>query len=244
MKLFYDFHIHSCLSPCASDDMTPNNICNMAKLAGYDVIAVSDHNSCLNSPAVMKAAADSGILAIPAMELTTAEEVHVLCLLPNLESALSFSEYVRLKLPNVRNRPEIFGEQLVMNEYDEVSGQEDRLLTSASTIGLYETASLLKSFGGIAIPAHIDRPSFSLLSNLGFYDKSMGFSVYEVSRNFGGLNTLLLSQPYLKSLGVIRNSDAHDLSLIPDAQHTIETDSLDALSVIDSLNKLPNKNQQ
>ena len=94
-KRYYDLHIHSCLSPCGAESMTPNNIVNMAQLAGLDVIAVADHNSALNCPAVMAAGERAGLLVLPGMELTTSEEVHVLCLFETLKGALACSARVR-----------------------------------------------------------------------------------------------------------------------------------------------------
>ena len=95
MKFAYDFHIHSCLSPCGDDDMTPQNIANMAKIMGYDIIALTDHNTCLNCPALMKVGEEIGLTVIPGMELCTSEEVHIVCLFPSLDDALRFSEHVR-----------------------------------------------------------------------------------------------------------------------------------------------------
>ena len=105
MELNYDFHLHSCLSPCGDNDMTPYNLVNMAKIMGLDAIALTDHNTCLNCEAAMKVGKEAGVLVIPGMELCTDEEVHVVCLFPQLENALAFSEYVRERIPPVENRP-------------------------------------------------------------------------------------------------------------------------------------------
>ena len=114
--LFYDLHIHSCLSPCGDGDMTPANIAGMAAVKGLDVIALTDHNSCRNCPAAMRHAEALGITLIPGMELTTSEEVHVVCLFPSLEAAMDFDSYVYAHLLPVKNRPDIFGEQLILDE--------------------------------------------------------------------------------------------------------------------------------
>lgn len=102
INLFYDLHIHSCLSPCGSDDMTPYNIAGMAALKGLDVIAVTDHNSCKNCPAVLAAAKEYGILAVPGMEINTSEEVHAVCLFKSLEKAMEFDAYVYGRLLPVK----------------------------------------------------------------------------------------------------------------------------------------------
>ena len=98
MKLYYDFHMHSCLSLCAEDDMTPANIAGMASLAGLDAFALSDHQTAKNCPACAFHAAQHGLLFLPAMELCTREEVHVLCLFAELRHALAFTEYVGQRL--------------------------------------------------------------------------------------------------------------------------------------------------
>ena len=237
MTLTYDLHIHSCLSPCGDKDMTPANIASMAKLAGLQVIAVSDHNSCLNCPAAQSAAQRAGLLLIPAMELTTSEEVHVLCLLPGLDEAMSFSALVRRRLPEAKNKEEIFGAQLIMDDSDRVIAKEDALLIGATSIGLYEVTALLEPFGGMAIPAHIDRPSFSLLSNLGFYDSDMRFTCMEITGRCD-VQKLRISHPELTDMAFITNSDAHYLDWIPDAGPTLETDEASPAGVLRALRKL------
>ena len=130
MRIAYDLHLHSCLSPCGDRDMTPSNLVNMARLAGLDCIALTDHNSCLNVPAARKAAEGTGLTVVPGMELCTAEEAHVVCLLPTEAAALEFSAAVRRTLPDVENRPEIFGEQLILDEEEGLLGQEELLLAT------------------------------------------------------------------------------------------------------------------
>ncbi|MCL1819109.1 MAG: phosphoesterase [Oscillospiraceae bacterium] len=228
MRAFYDLHIHSCLSPCGDTDMTPGNIAGMAALCGLQIIAVADHNTCRHCPAVVAAAREHGLLAVPAMELTTAEEAHILCLLPDLDAAAAFSDYVYARLPDIKNRADIFGEQTILGEGDEPVGVEERLLLSATSISVYDTAPLLKSFGGVAIPAHIDRSSFSVMSNLGMWDDSWGFAAYEVY-NRGK------DYPELNELKRISNSDAHNLESMRDAENELEIKTMSAKSVIEQL---------
>ena len=228
-ELYYDFHIHSCLSPCGSDDMTPENIVNMAVLAGYDVIAVADHNSMGNSKGVMEAAKQAGILAVPAMELSTSEEVHILCFLPDLTAACEFDKYVYTKLPDIRNRADIFGKQIYMDGQGCVLGEEEKLLISGTGIGIYEIYALVKSYGGTAIPAHADRNSFSLISNLGFYDQAMGFPAIELTAN---CDSRIFEQKHATGLPHIVNSDAHSLDQIPDPKRKIRLNHISAKEVI------------
>ncbi len=233
MKLFADLHIHSCLSPCGAEDMTPNNIVNMAALAGYDVIAVADHNTTRNCAAAMAAGEKAGVLVVPAMELTTAEEVHTLVYLPDLDAADRLTAMVYDALPSRNNRPAIFGNQTVLDENDRFVQEDCHLLSAATSIGIYKIAAIADSLGGIAIPAHIDRASFSLLANLGFVDPSMGFTTLEVTRDCD-LSALKKSRN-LHGYGFISGSDAHDLFAIPDREFTIEVEAPTIQSVLKSL---------
>ena len=147
---FYDLHLHSCLSPCGGDDTTPADLAGMCALAGYQIVALTDHNTVGNCAAFCKAAEHYGLLALPGMELTTAEEVHVVCLFPDLDSAHAFGEYVRAHLPAVPNRPDFFGHQYFMDEEDHILGEETALLMGATDIPVYEAAALVHSFGGTA----------------------------------------------------------------------------------------------
>lgn len=216
--------------------MTPNNIVNMAMLAGVQVIAVADHNSCRNCPAVCAAAERAGLLAVPAMELTTAEEVHVLCLFSELSQAAQWSDYVWQRLPDLRGDNEFFGPQRVLNDRDEEIGREERLLASASEITVYQVHQLVEELGGVALPAHIDRSSFSLLSNLGFFDPEMGFTLAEVSPQAD--LAALRKMPGLSALPFLSDSDAHDLFAIPDACRWIEPEQATAAGVVQWLKGL------
>lgn len=231
MELYYDLHIHSCLSPCGDEEMTPQNIANMAALAGFDIIAVSDHNTTLNCAAVMSAAERAGITAIPAMELTTREEAHILCLLPDLDAAADFGKYVYSKLPNILNKPNIFGRQLLVDADDNIIGEAQRLLISAADIGVYEVQDLLKTYGGTAIPAHLDRNSFSLISNLGFYDPDMKFPAVEYS-NKCQIKPFVEAHPELRGIRYLVNSDAHILSDMPDPRYLLHLEAPSAGEVI------------
>jgi PHP family Zn ribbon phosphoesterase len=145
--------------------MTPSNIAGMAKLAGYDVIALSDHNSSKNIPAFLSACKQYDIIGIPAMEITTREEVHVLCLFPDEGAVQQFEDYIYKRLPDIKNDTTIFGNQLIIDENDNVIGEEIKLLISATDIGIYQLNEIVNNLGGVAIPAHIDRSSFSILSH-------------------------------------------------------------------------------
>jgi len=232
MKCYYDFHIHSALSPCGDNDMTPNNIVNMSILKGLDVIAVSDHNTCGNVRAVQKAAGDK-LLVIPAMEIETLEEVHMLSLFPTIEAAEEVEKIVKQHLPRVENKTEIFGNQYYMDENDEITGEEKYLLVSATTLDIYETTKTVRDAGGIIIPAHIDRSSYSIISNLGFIPPDITFSCVEISGNASSD----FRNSYLKH-NIITNSDAHYLWDISERINFFEIDNKITKKILETLCKI------
>ena len=216
MKLYYDLHIHSALSPCGDNDMTPNNIVNMSILKGLDAIAVTDHNSCGNVRAVLKAAGDN-LLVIPGMEIETAEEVHIVCYFKDIESAEKMQELVWESLPDIKNRPEIFGRQLYMNELDETVGEEERLLVNATPLDIYSVFENVQKLGGVAVPAHIDRTSYSIISNLGFIMPDLNITAVEITKK-----NLDKWKAEYNEYNIITNSDAHYLEDISERENCIE----------------------
>lgn len=243
MKLFYDFHLHSCLSPCGDNEMTPYNLVNMAKLGGLDIIALTDHNTCLNCPAALEAGKKVGITVVPGMELCTSEEVHIICLLPDLERALDFSAYVAERMPPIKNRPDIFGDQFIVDKEDQIVGNHEPLLMAASGISVSDVVKTLVAFGGVCYPAHIDRSSYSVLSNLSSITPEMGFGAAELTVA-ADLADLFKQHPILEKIFIVKGSDAHRLVAIGDAQHTIDLKKNDVASVIDFFNKLLGENPQ
>ena len=133
-KYYYDLHIHSCLSPCGDDEATPNSIAGMGKINGLDIMALTDHNTCKNCPAFFEAAKRYGILPVAGMELTTAEEIHMVCLFESLEKAMEFDEFVSDRRMLIPNRVDIFGQQLICDSEDNVIGNEEYLLSVATDI--------------------------------------------------------------------------------------------------------------
>lgn len=226
MKLFYDFHIHSCLSPCGDEDSTPNNIVNMALVKGLNVIALSDHNTGKNCPAAMAVGKKNGLVVLPAMELTTAEDVHVLCLFEKYEDLAAWEAYIQKTRLRVKNRPEIFGRQLIMNENDEIVGEEEDLLIVSSGIPIERVAGLVHGFGGIAVPAHVDKAANSVIAVLGAFDYGLGFRLVECAHETD------------VALPRIVDSDAHYLWDISEAEHCIEAETCSARGVFAALKKL------
>lgn len=216
MRYFYDLHLHSALSPCGDEDMTPNNIVNMALLKGLDIIALSDHNSAGNLRAVAKAAG-SRLLVIPAIEVESAEEVHIVCYFPSVDRAEQFSEELKAQLPPIENRPDIFGRQLYLNEQDEVTGEEHQLLVCASGLSVEQVFSLTANYGGASVPAHIDRSSSSILSNLGFIPPDLPVSALEITAK----SRAELEQKYA-GFRILTNSDAHYLEDIAEPEFSLD----------------------
>ena len=229
MKLFYDLHIHSALSPCGDADMTPNNIVNMSILKGLDVIAVSDHNSIKNLYPIIEVANDTDLIVIPAMEIESAENVHILSLFPNIESAECVYQKVYDKLPNIKNDKSIFGEQQILDKYDNVVGEESKLLVNSTLIDFEDVVKFVRDAGGIPIPAHIDRNSYSVLSNLGGIP-DLEFKFLELSKNANKDMYTYLGHNF------IRNSDAHYLWDIFEAENTLECHEKTIDAVFDVLN--------
>lgn len=196
--------------------MTPNNIVNMALLKGLDIIALSDHNSAGNLRAVAKAAG-SRLLVIPAIEVESAEEVHIVCYFPSVDRAEQFSEELKAQLPPIENRPDIFGRQLYLNEKDEVTDEEHQLLVCASGLSIEQVFSLTANYGGASVPAHIDRSSSSILSNLGFIPPDLPVSALEITAK----GRAELEQKYA-GFRILTNSDAHYLEDIAEPEFSLD----------------------
>ena len=188
--------------------MTPSNIAGMAALKGLDVIALTDHNSCRNCPALLRAAAHFGLVALPGMELCTMEEVHVLCLFANLNDALDFDAAVYPHILPISNDEALFGQQLYYDENDAVCGTEPRLLISATDIPFADVFDFAARYHGLMIPAHIDKPRFSILSQLGFVPKDLKCEALELSPHTTR-EQFLQQNAYLSGYKFIRSSDAH-----------------------------------
>lgn len=214
--------------------MTPANIAGMAAVLGLDVIALTDHNSCKNCPALLAAAKEYGVLAVPGMELTTAEEVHAVCLFPRLEAAMDFDGYVYRRLIPFPNNEEIFGRQLIYDCRDQICGTVPHLLVNSTDISFDALWDLVRSYDGVMFPAHIDKASNSLLSNLGFVPPDSRFTTAEV-KDLRQLHELKQRNPYLEGCRIISNSDAHDLTQISEPRLTIPAEEKSADAIVQAL---------
>lgn len=233
MRCYYDLHIHSALSPCGDNDMTPHNIVNMALLGGLNIIALTDHNTCGNCAATMEAGQAIGLPVIPGMELCTAEEIHMVCLFPTLPDALAFEEEIRSRRPDIANRPDIFGEQRLMDAQDTVTGLEPTLLLTATSVTLEEVLPLVRAHHGTAFPAHIDRDSYSIPSALGDIPP-LGFAAAEITAN-GDVEQLKAAYSAIADWPLLLDSDAHYLHQIAEAGAWLDLPACTPQAVIAAL---------
>ena len=179
-NLAVDLHIHTAFSPCASEAMTPVVIVRTAIGEGFDMIAICDHNSAGNVRATQEAARGN-IAVLAGMEIATSEEAHVIGLFPDATAACTTGEEVRSGLPELSQAGSGFGEQLLMSTSGQTLGTETRMLSAASAFGLRNTIKLIKKYHGLAIAAHLDRPSFSIISQLGMLPVNTDLDAIEIS---------------------------------------------------------------
>lgn len=233
-KYRYDLHTHSCLSPCGDNDMTPNNLVNMAALLGCEILALTDHNTCRNTPAAVRVGEQAGILVVPGMELCTAEEAHVVCLFETVEGALDFDSYVQAHTMQIPNRAEIFGEQRILNENDERIGEIGHLLITASEIGVNKVQPLVRNYGGVAFPAHVNKDAYSVIASLGAIPPEAGFLAAELSPDADRAEQLRL-HPELGDMMLLCNSDAHYLHLMREDLAQVELPERTVKALLDVL---------
>ena len=211
--MLYDLHMHSCLSPCAEDDMTPANIAGLAKLAGAELIAVTDHNAADNLPAVQRCCNAYGLRLLPGVEVNT------------VDTALEFGRLLYAALPEFPYDPAVWGRQLVMDENDEVLRTVDKLLTGAVSMDIYEVKAACEALGGVAVPAHVEKDSYALLSVLGFLPEDLPFAAVELhdASRLGGLVEKGLLPAGLE---VLSSSDAHRMEDVACSLHALAADSV------------------
>ena len=193
----------------------------MASLCGLNIVALTDHNSCKNCPAFFAAAKQYGIIPVAGMELTTSEDIHVVCLFENLSDALAFDEFVDDNRVKIKNRPEIFGEQTVLDENDQPVCMVDNLLINATNISVEDVCEVVSRFGGICYPAHIDRDANGIIAVLGTLP-DCGFKNFELH---DGSRIDEFSKEYAIPIDrFIVSSDAHYLTDMRDKENFIEID--------------------
>jgi len=219
MKITADLHIHSTLSPCSSLEMSPAAIIRRARELSLDVIAVTDHNSIANCFSAAEIGNKNGVQVFFGMEAQTREDVHVLCLFENRLHAERFNDHIYTLLPDVKNDPDFFGDQVVVDEQDNIIRHEEKLLLNALDTSIPELLELVQLHQGFTIPAHVESAPYGLLVNLGLVPRELESSVLEISYA-ARLETVLKMYPDLAHFPLISNSDAHFLKDIGRA-HTI-----------------------
>ncbi len=234
MKCFCDLHLHSALSPCGDNDMTPNNIVNMAMLCGLNIIAITDHNSIGNVKAAMAVAEQLPVTVVPGMELETAEEAHFICLFPTFCAAQAFSDWLTPHLMTVKNRPDLFGQQLYLDAQDVITGEEERLLVTATRCSIYDAAPIVRSLGGTIFPSHVDKNAYSIITSLGTIPEDLGFTTVELSKNISK-EAALEKFPYLANYRLITNSDSHYLDSFYEKENPLELKAPTAEALIQFL---------
>ncbi len=203
-----DLHIHSVLSPCGDLDMSPRNIVEYAKAQNLQIIAVTDHNSTLHGPLVRKLASPFGISVLFGAEVTSKEEAHCICLFDSEEQRVSFQDFINKNLPDFPNDPSKFGHQVVVNENDEIVDEITSLLITALKVGINDIEKKVHELDGLFIPAHVDRPIYSLISQLGFIPPDLKFDALEIFRTTNAIE-FKAKHKYLKNPALIKNSDSH-----------------------------------
>jgi predicted metal-dependent phosphoesterase TrpH len=202
-----DLHIHTCLSPCGDLRMSPRNIVAEVLKKEFDIIAICDHNSAENIPAVIKSAEGKDFVVLPGMEVCTREEIHVLAIFENLKSAFELQSLVYDHLHG-ENNPEVFGLQVVANEFDEVLGFQNKLLIGAVDLSIEQVVNEIHRLNGLAIASHIDRESYSIIGQLGFIPDELKLDALEISQNIGVKEARKRFGEYQR-YQLIQNSDAH-----------------------------------
>ena len=205
-----DLHIHSVLSACAEPEMLPELILERAQELGLNLLAITDHNSAENAEALIKTGERCGIKVLPGMEVQTREEVHLLCLFDTLEQTRAWQEVTYAHLPRLKNKADFFGAQVVLNAAGEPVGYNDRLLATSISLSLEEVVRGVQGMQGLCIPAHVDRPAYSIIANLGFIPPDLGIQGVEISQLVSPAEAWARF-PQLRGFGLLANSDAHRL---------------------------------
>lgn len=222
MKYKLDLHIHSVLSPCADLLMTADNIIERLLENNIKIFSITDHNSARNSKVIMEKAKQANLFFVPGIEIQTIEEVHVLAYFRKVEELLEFSAELETMLPNFKNREDIYGYQLILDENDEYVEKEERFLAGSVGLGIDEVYKLVRKYRGLIIPAHLDRTS-SIISSLG-YIPDLDFDAYEI---YNIKKIEHIKQEFKLSKAIISNSDAHTLDMLGKKEVYIDIETLD-----------------
>jgi len=209
--VYVDLHLHTVLSACAEVEMIPPLIVAQAKKLGLGCIAVTDHNSAENVQAVIEAGKAVDLVVLPGMEVQTREEVHLVCLFDTVEQDMAWQEQVYAHLPPLPNRPETFGAQFVVDAEGEFVRENERLLLTSVSWPVDKVVAEVRALNGLCFPAHVDRPSYSLIANLGFIPDGLEFEALELSYALSP-DQARQRFPQLAGHTLVVDGDAHRLS--------------------------------
>lgn len=213
-----DLHIHTTLSPCGELEMGAPEIVEHARAAGLDVIAIADHNSCANYPAVAEAAADTPVV-LPAIEVQTAEDIHVVTIFRDGDTADSFQAWLWERMPPTPNDPDIFGYQVVVDAHNEIVRMEETLLIQGAGYDVDTVVKHAHEHDAIAILAHVDRPSFAYPAVLGPFPQDYPADAFELSARLNWEQAEVWRQNYPERT-FVRSSDSHMLHTLSRANCT------------------------
>ena len=234
MKFKADLHIHTVLSPCGDLDMSPVKIINEAKAKGLDIVGITDHNSTLNAATVAKLGNEADIFVMCGAEITTSEEVHCLCFMPDFDSLKMFQKFIESRTVFFLNNPAKFGYQLVVDDCENIIEEIPGLLINALNCGIDELQRIVYDFNGIFIPAHVDRQGYSLSSQLGFVPDGLSFDALELSKH-AGKNDFFSRFPWFKDYNYVKSSDSHFLNDVGSVFTEFEMDSVSFESIRQAL---------
>lgn len=208
LKFKADLHVHTVLSPCGDLEMSPANIVREAVNKKIEILGITDHNSTRHGMLVKKLAEKHGIFVLCGAEVTTREDIHCLSFFENFEALNAFQKYLEKHLKGVKNNPDIFGYQVVLDEFENVVEEINTLLISALDQSINQVMEKVHGLNGLFIPAHIDRPAYSLISQLGFVPAGFPADAMEISRNTSP-GMMRSRFEALNAYTLLHNSDAH-----------------------------------
>lgn len=203
-----DLHIHTVLSPCGDLRMSPANIVSEAVKKGVEIIGITDHNTTRHCRLVSRLAAEKGIFTLTGAEVTTKEEVHCLAFFENFDTLGVFQEFLDDHLPDIKNDPDFFGDQVEVDEGENIIYTEEKLLTNAIGISIDELQQFVHENNGLFIPAHINRSKNSIYSQLGFLPAGLNADALEISWK-NNPEDFIRGHKELMGYTVITNSDSH-----------------------------------
>ncbi|MBE0638246.1 MAG: PHP domain-containing protein [Bacteroidales bacterium] len=238
MKTFSaDLHIHTVLSPCGDLEMSPVNIVNKAKERGLNIIGITDHNSTRHCRLIQKLAAEKEIFVLCGAEVTSIEEVHCLCFMPDFNRLDSLQYYLDHHLLDIKNDVNKFGHQVQVDENEMIIYQEEKLLIQSINQSINQIEAFVHRHDGLFIPAHINRPAFSIVSQLGFIPEDLNFDALEISRHTTR-DTIRREYPYLWNTTILKDSDAHFIEDIGLARNYFQIEKPDFEEIKMALKKM------